>query len=290
MTGDGERDGFNPKALDRQDEANDADDAFDDGDLARLEGEMSPLLHAVGAFAREEEAEIDTYAANTSHALSDVARQSAVQRILELQARERAARTDPGGGTPRSGAAITLVRTVPRRSRLKGALIGLGSGFAVVAVALALWMHPTQQDPSLPPYSIAARGGIREARGALPDGADDAREGRVSTEEQRLGADSVLIVAARPETAVTGTVAARAFFIQGGEAMEIAPNAQVAPTGAIELRFQGAELIGSRHGAASLRVIVGRPGALQSLSVQAAAQATGTRWRVLTVPLDLGPG
>src|SRR3954467_1006846 len=65
MTGDGARDGSNPNAVDAE------GDDFEKGDFSRLEQEMSPLLDSVGAFAREEDAEIGTYAANTSHALSD---------------------------------------------------------------------------------------------------------------------------------------------------------------------------------------------------------------------------
>ena len=109
-------------------------------------------------------------------------------------------------------------------------------------------------------------------------------------QEQRLDPDSTRVVAARPETAVTGTVAARAFVVQGdGDATEVAPNAQVAPTGAIELRFRGADLIGTRHGAARLRVVVGRPEALRALPARSPSAVADPRWRELTVPLDLGP-
>lgn len=285
MTGDGARDGSNPKALEGE------GDWSNDGDLPRLEAEMSPLLDAMGAFAREEEAEIGTYAANTSHALSEGAREGAVRKILALQARERAERTAASAqDLPPAGAPIVLVRDVPPKSpwtRTRRPLLALGSVFVAAALALALWMHPAPQDPSLPPYSIAARGGIKDSRGV--DAPDDGREVQVSTPEQRLDADSLLVVAARPETAVTGTVAARAFLVQGEDITEIAANAQVAPTGAIELHFRGAELIGARHGTASLRVIVGRPAALQALPARADSPTTDGRWRVLTVPLDLGP-
>lgn len=280
MTGDGARDGSNSEAF-----GGEGDDPGK-GDLLRLEEEMSPLLAAVGAFAREEEAEIGTYAANTSHALSEVAREGAVQKILALQARERAERSSAGtSDVPRAAAPIALVRDVPGKSRVRGTLLAMGGGFAAMAVALALWMHPAPQEPSLPTYSVAARGGIKQARGSAPDSADDAR---VSAPEQRLDADSVLVVAARPETTVTGTVAARAFVVQGNDAVEIAANAQVAPTGAVELRFRGSELIGTRRGAASLRVIVGRPKALQALPAPPVSEGTDAAWRVLTVPLELG--
>jgi len=284
MTGDGARDGSNPKVSDAE------GDDFDKADFARLEQEMSPLLASVGAFAREEEAEIGTYAANTSHALSDVARESAVQKILALQARERAERASSSDGdVPGAGAPIALLRAAPRPSRLKSGLLAVAGGFVAVAVALALWLHPAPGELSLPAYSVAARGGIKQARGAVADGADD---GRTVAPEQQLEPESVLIVAARPETAVTGTVAARAFVVQGDEATEVAPNAQVAPTGAIELRFLGSDLIGARHGTASLRLFVGRPEALRVLPARPAAAPPGDsdpRWRVLTVPLDLPP-
>jgi hypothetical protein len=282
MTGDGARDGSNPKAFD----AEDGDSG--QGDLLGLEQEMSPLLDTVGAFAREEEAEIGTYAANTSHILSDVARESAVQKILALQARERTERSaDDDSGVARPVAAIALVQDRPRRSRLKSGLLAVAGGCGAVAVALVLWLHPAPGELALPAYSIAARGGIKQARGVAADGAED---GKRVVEEQQLEPDSLLVVTARPETAVDGTVAARVFVVQGDQATEVAPNAQVAPTGAIELRFRGADLIGARHGAASLRVIVGRPEALQALPAGPglpASAVTDARWRVLTVPLAL---
>ena len=283
MTGDGARDGSNSKDAEGDD--------FENGELLRLEQEMSPLLETVGAYAREEEAEIGTYAANTSHALSDVAREGAVQKILALQARERADGIAAApGDLPRSGPPVALVRAVRRPWRLKSGLLAAAGGLVAVAVALTLWMHPSPGELSLPAYSVAARGGIKQARGVDGDGPDD---GRTMAPEQQVEADSVLVVAARPETAVTGTVAARAFVVQGDDASEIPSNAQVAPTGAIELRFRGAELIGGRHGAASLRVVVGRPEALRQFPARPilpAATVADGRWRVLTVPLGLPPG
>ena len=311
MTGDGARDGSNPTAF-----AAERDDD-EKVDFPRLDQEMSPLLASVGAFAREEEAEIGTYAANTSHALSDVARESAVQKILALQSRERAERATPvdakaapavansagvdapavaedaHAGAPVStkgahaGAPVAPERGVPRRSRLKNRLLAIAGGSVAVALVLTLWFNATPGELPLPAYSIAARGGIKQARGLTTDSADDA--GSVA-QQQRLEPESLLIVAARPETAVTGTVAARAFVIQGNDANEVAANAQVAPTGAIELRFRGADLIGDRHGAASLRVLVGRPEALRTLPARAPLSPPApedARWRVLTVPLDL---
>jgi len=302
MTGDGARDGSNPTAF-----AAEGDDD-ENADFPRLDQEMSPLLASVGAFAREEEAEIGTYAANTSHALSDVARESAVQKILALQARERAERAPPAGAAgapagatvdpdraratgedPRAAAPVALVPELPRRSRVKSRLLALAGGSLAVALVLTLWFHATPGELPLPAYSIAARGGIKQDRGLPTDSADD---GSSVAQQQQLEPESLLIVAARPETAVTGTVAARAFVVQGDDATEVASNAQVAPTGAIELRFRGADLIGARHGAASLRVLVGRPEALRALPARAplAPPALGdARWRMLTVPLELPP-
>lgn len=283
MSGDGARDGANPEAFDQ------TGDGPEQSELAGLEQEMSPLLAAVGAFAREEEAEIGTYAANTSHVISDGARESAVRNILVLQARERAERTATSdAAVTHTDAPLVVVRDVPRWSRARSRLLAAGGGLAAVAVALALWSHPAVEGASLPAYSIAARGGTKQARGAVAETPDD--PGTIAP-EQRLEPDSTLVVVARPDTAVAGTVAARAFVVQGDDASEVASNAQVAPTGAIELRFRGADLIGTRHGAARLRVIVGRPEALQPLSARskpAPSEVTGARWRELTVPLDLG--
>jgi hypothetical protein len=285
MTGSGARDESDDDTFDR--ELSD----IEKDDLVRLEREMSPLLGVVSTFAREEETEIGTYAANTSYAVSDVARESAVLKILALQARERAhAPAVSNANSSPARSVIPLVRSVPRQRRVGRSLLVAAGGLGAAALALCLWMHPMVQDPSLslPAYSIAARGGIKDARGGAAAGADEAR---TTTSAQRLNAESQLVVAARPDTAVTGAVAARAFVVQGASVTEVAPNAQVAPTGAIELRFQGGDLIGSRHGAASLRVIVGRPDALRELPAQTSMDPSSKAdapWRTLTVPLELG--
>jgi hypothetical protein len=269
-------------------------DKLDKDDLVQLEREMTPLLDALRGFAREEEAEIGTYAANTSHALSQQAKETAVRRILALQARERVesgasgsevqafAATDPAGDRPAAASAPDG----PRRPRLRFSWFAAGG--LVVAAAIALGLYPPARDSSLPAYSVAARGGIRDTRALAAEGAG---EGPAVAPEQRLAADSELVVVARPETAVTGVVAARAFVVQGSDAAETPARAQVAPTGAIELRFRGSDLIGSRRGAAILRVIVGRPDALEAITAESAppaSQEADARWRVLTVPLQLG--
>jgi len=281
MSGDGARDGASPEGFDAEGVGTDK------GDFVALEQEMSPVLDAVGAFAREEDAEIGTYAASAPHVLSDAARETAVRNILALQARERAERAaSPGATDAERGAPAVVGPELAHRSRTRSWLLAVGVGLATVTVALTLWLHPAMEDPSLPVYSITARGGTKQARGAAADGDDEAR---TVAPEQRLEPDSTLVVAARPETAVTGTVAARAFVVQGDDVSEVAPNAQVAPTGAIELRFRGADLIGSRHGAARLRVVVGRPEGLRALPPPSPSGAADQRWRELTVPLDLGP-
>jgi hypothetical protein len=281
MTGGNERDEFQRTASEADSEGLDQDD------FVLLERAMSPLLDAVRTFAREEEAEIGTYAANTSHLISDVAQEDIVQKILALQARERADTPEEQGHARRMTSELVGLE-LPRRSHRRRTALAFGGGLVATALAVALWMRPTPQGPALPAYSIEARGGIKDARGGAPD---EAATARTTAPAQRLNLDSQLVVALRPETAVSGDVAARAFIVHGGDTTEVAPRVQVAPTGAIELRFHGSELIGSRHGEASLRVIVGRPAAVRTLVPSglplARPQVATARLQTLTVPLQL---
>jgi len=268
MTGVDEKDDF--VRFDREDQA------------------MRGLVEAVRGFTREEDAEIATYAENTSYTSSAAARASAVDRILMMQASERAGVAEPSL-RPRTQSADRPLRPGVRSS-LRHRRIAAASGLVVAALALALWMRPATRTIEIPAYSVIARGGVQEQRGGAPTG--DADGAQVVAPVQRVRGDSQLVVAVRPEIAVSGPVAARAFVVQGAEASEVLPHAEVAPTGAIELRFRGADLIGTRRGSASLRVIVGRPEALRTLAEGAAPEPAGTpaRWRLLTVPLELtGP-
>ena len=269
-----------------------AGDGSDKDDFVHELRAHDPLLEAMGAFAREEEAAIATYAASASHTMSDAARERSVQKILALQARERAAGlASEEAQDPRVPPAVPEGRAPLPRHRLSRIGLVMGGGFVTAVLALAVWMRPVAQDlssnPPLPGYSITARGGIKEARSSASDVTDDAR---TVAETQRLSAESQLVVALRPRTAVAGSVAARAFVVQGKDAAEVGPSPEVAPTGAMELRFHGSELIGSRHGVATLRVVVGRPQALRALAPASllAADVTDVRWQVLTVPLELG--
>jgi hypothetical protein len=152
---------------------------------------------------------------------------------------------------------------------------------------MALWLRPLPPDPALPPYAITASGGVREQRGtAAPTGRD-----ATAAALQRVRPESELVVTLRPESAVEGSVAARAFLVQGAEVTDVPAPTRVAPSGAVELRLRGADLVGQRRGPAVLNVLVGRPRAVAAATPRALESVTSSPGvRVLTVPVDLdGP-
>jgi hypothetical protein len=178
-------------------------------------------------------------------------------------------------------------------------------GLAVVlaaAAAFVMWMRPANQtgsqegspDGSLPAYFVSASGGVAELRGGTSESAD--AEGATTASVQRLRTESELRVICRPDNAITGPLAVRAFFVQGDHVDEVAPLIQLAPTGAAELRLRGSDLLPRHRGRGTLRVVVGRPADIRAVVPQMAATGSadtsgpaarqdGRRW--LAVPLDL---
>jgi hypothetical protein len=255
--------------------------------------DMEALLNAIRTVAREDDVAIAGFSGETA-ALSAEERARISERILALQGQGRPASTVTDA---RAGADARIVdRLAARRGRTRRGG-GLWTGAAVAlaaAAALVLWLRPhpvANVDgqgglPGLPTYAVSATGGIAELRGPAPG---IVVEGRTAL-AQRLNAQSELEVACRPDSAVAGPMAARAFLVHGGAADEVRPDVQVAPTGAVALRIRGAALVALHTGEAELRVVIGRPAVVSVIAAPVAVAANdseGVRW--LTVPLRLEP-
>jgi hypothetical protein len=118
-----------------------------------------------------------------------------------------------------------------------------------------------------------------------PAPVDDAADGRTAR-AQRLSAQSELQIACRPETAVAGPVAVRAFFVHSGAFDEVRPDVEVAATGAVALRIRGSALLAHHRGPGELRVVVGRPAAVSAVTTPLqVTNGEGYRW--LSVPIDV---
>jgi len=271
--------------------------------------DMNALLNSLRAVAREDDAETARFPVELTPSLSEATREQITAQILKAQARDRQIRTGtPSRSSPAMGAATAagpddgdpvddaLAERRRLRAQSRRSIVMGGGGLALAAAAaLMLWMRPTAEPEALPAYSVTASGGVAEVRGGaadstLPDGQ--------TTPTERLRAASELRVTCRPDVALEGPVAARAFFVQGTTIEEVKPRIQVAATGAVELRLPGSELTGRYQGQGALRVVIGRPDTLRTIDPRTAAfdaaagapvAANGSDRRWLTVPLDLSP-
>lgn len=264
------------------------------------------LLNAVRMAVKEDDDEIARLPANAMASLSDGTRSQIVDAILRAQADEHSRRNEPKQVTDDGGDDALALRRPSRgsarrsiqRSTRRGWVLGAG-GLAVAlaaAAAFMFWMRPEGQAGALPAYFVSASGGVAELRGGKSE-ADDADSAATATAPvQRLRAESELRVVCRPDSAITGPLAVRAFFAQGDDIDEVVPVIQTAATGAFDLRLRGSDLLPRHRGHGSLRVVVGRPAAIRAVLPPMAAKASGDisgstarhddrRW--LTVPLDL---
>lgn len=264
---------------------------------------MKSLLEEAAAVAREEDAEAAAFSLEAVPMPSDDVRARIAQSILQGQAASRSARpvglgegVGPAAETRRAAPPSRHDRLAarPRRSQRRGVVLA-GASFLAVAAALVLWVRPpgktsATDDLALPGYTVTAEGGAKETRGGTPE---PATADPTTAMLQRVRAATELVVTLRPDTSVVGPVAARAFVAQGAEVGEARPQVQVAPSGAVQLTFLGAELValvGSHAGLASVRVVVGRPSSVEAVTPQGVAQASaGPGWRSVTVPVAFEP-
>jgi len=237
--------------------------------------DMDVLLKAIRTAAREDDAAIAGFSGEVP-ALSHEARAAIADRIVAIQKEGRAG--DDGRN-------VDVLAARRKRRPARAALWGGASvALAAAAWALVMWSRPPSvgADGALPAYSITATGGVVETREPAPTDGANARTAPL----QHLGAHSELQVNCRPDSAVTGPVAVRAFFAQSGSVGEVRPDVEVAPTGAVALRLRPAALPPHDAGPGELRVVVGRPAVVSALS-KPLVPADGDGYRWLLVPLAI---
>ena len=251
------------------------DDPESQGRLDAAEGgdALTSLLNEVGEVARSEDAEAASFPGADVPALSAETRDRLVERILATRA----------GAEQGSVALIADARSSRlRRTAARPAIIAAVAGSVAAAAAFAFWIRSDAGSLALPTYAISAEGGESDVRGAPEAARNDAAVAPL----QRLRRRSELVVSLRPETSVTGPVAARAFVVWGDAIVEAPALFRAAPSGAVQLVLKGADLVGKRRGPGRLRVVVGRPRALESFDPQRMlADDAGLGWRTLTVPV-----
>ena len=150
------------------------------------------------------------------------------------------------------------------------------------AASLFFVLHGAPSSPddvaALPPYGLSVQGGAKELRGPAAD----------NGAPQRVMPGTELVLLARPDEAVRGSVAARVFLVADAAVRELSADARVSPTGSLEIRVvpwrAGEEQPFQK---ALLRAAVGRPEALSSVSASAVpstpADSASVRW--LAVPV-----
>jgi hypothetical protein len=254
------------------------------GSGAQPRDAMDALLKAIRTVAREDDAAIASFL-GAGIALSEQARSRIAARILAQPVDRRSGPTLSDAGI-RTGARIVELR--PARRARPRRRTGFWAGAGVALAAAAAWAlvvsTPPAGEGALPAYSVRAGGGVMELRGSAP--VDDLAAARTAG-AQHLLADSELRIACRPDSVVTGPVAARMFFVQSGSFEELHPTMEVAPTGAVALRIRGLELLAHHTGRGELRVVIGRPTAVGAIST-ALTGTDGQGYRWLFVPVSLG--
>jgi hypothetical protein len=238
------------------------------------ERKVERLLTDIGALARADEAEMAFMPQDFAAPLSQGERADIAAAILGRRPEARPASAEREGAIP-----------IARARRRRAVWLGAAAVPIAAAAALALVLGPLSGDrlPPLPGYAVMATGGIKEFRSGERIGAG---ETGTTARTERVSRQTELVVVGRPETAVAGPVAARAFLVQGQVAREVEARIETATSGAVEVRLRpGVDSAGRWQ----LRVLVGRPDAVRAA---AATDATGTppdaygrRW--LTVPLDV---
>ena len=242
---------------------------------------MSALLDALGKLAREEQAIGSTLSPDLIPTLSATDLDRIANRIGQVQRAEQMPRGEPAAG-------VSTYRLVAKKRRATPPIwkLAFGSVAAAAAVLVVVMNGPSQDHYSaLPGYGVTATGGVKTLRGGPASGLDE--ESAVAA-VQVLGRDTELKVFCRPQTAVGGAIAVRAFFVRDGQSTEIRPGVRIAPTGAIELTARANDVFGGIPAHGNLRVVVGRPEAVRAMNPNLALDgppaASDARW--LTVPVE----
>jgi hypothetical protein len=234
--------------------------------------DVGKLFASLRAIAKEEASELSRLPADTLPRLSDADRARIAAAIGQAQSRQPATSHQPAAPRVAWG----------RRRRT---VLAVAGPLAIAAgLVLALRPFPARERP-LPAYELALSGGIKELRGT---GTSSGASATDRAPIQRVGRQTEIVAVCRPEVAVEGPVAVRLFLIQSGTAREVSPRARSSASGSIEIRVNPIEDGGATPGRWSLRVVAGRPAAIQTLPVSAAlAPADGPDQRWLTADLEV---
>ncbi|MEP6655326.1 MAG: hypothetical protein ABJA82_18315 [Myxococcales bacterium] len=259
---------------------------------------MTKLLNAVRLVAREEDELADACPDDQVPVVSPAVRADITRELWGAISRTRGGAAagpalDDGDPWDRVGArrAEEARRQTRRRMAWSMATVGVAA-----AAALVMWIRqspaPVTDDGAtgLPDYAIAASGGVAETRGPAPaTGMDEAATATTTTAPVRLSPSSELRVTCRPDTAVPGPLAVRAFLVRDGAAREVFPQIQVATSGAVDLRLPGAQLHGgpatvtaageAGRPTGELLVVVGRPQAVHDVGPGDVLKGASGRFR-----------
>lgn len=166
-----------------------------------------------------------------------------------------------------------------RRLGMRWAALPLGA-LAAAAAALLLLTGPD----ALPPMSVTVVAGDHAVRGTMSD----------VPGPRIVAADSEITLSLRPEVAVEGSLAVALFSVREGQAHPVDFPIQTSADGAVRLRGPAGRLSGVESGAATIVLVVGRPGHLPSPeAVAARVDSTGadsaTDWHAAQVRVVVQP-
>lgn len=145
-------------------------------------------------------------------------------------------------------------RVLPFRklaTRLGGSL----AAAAAVAAALVLLLRVPGSQPPMPGYELEVTGGAQEMRGDQPDRLAD-------SPSQTFSPGSQIELVARPQTAVTGPVAARCFLERDGALQPWEVSGEITGDGVVRIAGTVGREITIPPGEWTLWIVVGRPGTL----------------------------
>ena len=158
---------------------------------------VDQLLASLRVIAKEEQIKTDGQIAPLVSPLSADERGQIAAAILAAQ-------------RPGQGVVTPLAPRRTNRRRWIAAVVPLAAAASLVFV-LRGRSDSSREWPALPAYEVSARGGIKEYRHGGPESTDSAG---ATARPERVSRNSELVVTCRPQTAVEGPLAARAFLIQ----------------------------------------------------------------------------
>jgi hypothetical protein len=228
------------------------------GALAARQGERSTWERVVTREASAEDlAELERLAAADPEARALLE----ASRPLDDLAQERIAR------------ALTA-RLSPARRPMRSR-IGMAAAGLALAAGVALFFGLSDRETGLPLYALDSSGA---ATSRAPAAAAVACVVRADTR----GSFELL---ARPNDAVVGPIAAKAFIVRGAEVQPFEGDLELAAKGSVRLTGENRALTG----ASELRIVVGRPDLIGPTDARAKAgapSASGRGWQVLRCSIE----